>query len=87
MTSKELAKEIRSIITYLCEVSGKQDKYALECCDVIEKDLEILEILKSKIGINYIPTQVGIEQEKYILTGAEITKEEYELLREWLENE
>lgn len=50
----------------------------------IIKDLEVLELLKSKIGLNYIPTQVGIKQEKYILTGVEITKQEYEKIKEWL---
>ena len=55
--------------------------------DLVKKDLEVLEILKSKIGLNYIPIQFDIKQEKHILTGAEITKEEYEKIKEWLENE
>lgn len=67
--------------TYMKDFDKKQ------CCDAIEKDLEVLEIFKSKIGLNYIPIQSDIKQEKYILTGAEITEEEYEKIKEWLEKE
>lgn len=92
MTGKELAEEIRSIITDLCKVSGKQDKYALECCDELDKKLEILEMLKTLI----------IEEETYIFykhdyTGQcyigtpgysiEIPSEMFRKLTEWLENE
>ena len=68
----------------LYNANEEQDRKLIKS---IIDDLEILEILKSKIGINYIPIQVGIKQEKYILTGVEITKQEYEKIKEWLENE
>lgn len=64
MTGKELAEEIRSIITYLCEVSGKQDKYALECCDELDKKLKVLDILKTIIQQTDIVLKEWLEDDK-----------------------
>lgn len=83
MTGKELAEEIRSIITYLCEVSGKQDKYALECCDELDKKLEVLDILKSKSSL------ISNEDSWLCLNIDKINmfKDEFDKIMRWLENE
>lgn len=81
MTSKELAKEIRSIITDLCEISGRQDKYALECCDELDKRLKILEIFINKLNIVLEPDYLSC------YGGGYITNVEYEKLREWINND
>ena len=78
MTSKELAEEIRSIITYLCEVSGKQDKYALECCDELDNKLEVLEQIKEL-------TKSNPDLEEEILLSSRL--EGYQKIRKWLEDE
>lgn len=64
MTGKELAEEIRSIITDLCEVSGRQDKYALECCDELDKKLKVLDILKTIIQQTDIVLKEWLEDDE-----------------------
>lgn len=64
MTGKELAEEIRSIITDLCEVSGRQDKYALECCDELDKKLKVLDILKTIIQQTDIVLKEWLENDE-----------------------
>lgn len=83
MTGKELAEEIRSIIVYLCEVSGKQDKYALECCDELDKKLEVLDILKNKSSL------ISNEDSWLSLNIDKINmfKDEFDKIMEWLEND
>ncbi|MBO7079575.1 MAG: hypothetical protein J6W64_07190 [Bacilli bacterium] len=90
MTNKELAEEIRSIITDLCEVSGRQDKYALECCDELTKKLEILDILKehNKVKEFYNPNKVSRADYYLVIPKSmvEITEKEYDKIKEWLES-
>ena len=81
MTSKEALNDLKWHTVPTDIGIGHQ----IKCEETIKKDLEVLEILKSKIGLIYIPIQPDIKQEKYILTGAEITKEEYQKFKEWLE--
>ena len=80
MTSKELAEEIRSIITYLCEVSGKQDKYALKCCDELDKKLEVLDILKKYI-------RAGHWSNEYTLLSWEMKARELIKIERWFKND
>lgn len=60
----------------------------LEKCKKIEKDLEVLEIIKNKLNIdkNDLMTTRTTKCENYYFCEAEITKEEYIKLNEWLEN-
>lgn len=83
MTGKELAEEIRSIIVYLCEVSSKQDKYALECCDELDKKLKVLDILKNKSSL------ISNEDSWLCLNIDKINmfKDEFDKIMEWLDNE
>ena len=86
MTSKELAEEIRSIITYLCEVSGKQDKYALECCDELDKKLEVLDMLRpyfNELQGGYLIDEMFLDDKD----ACEEAKEEYKKIKGWLEND
>lgn len=60
---------------------------------VIKKDLEVLEILKKKmiIDTDYYDSDVGCEEFEYIAYNGQPlnieNKEEYDLIKEWLENE
>jgi len=57
------------------------DRLELQYLEGILKDLKVLEIFRDKLNI--------VLQENFLSCygGDTITKEEYELLREWLENE
>ena len=75
MTSKEAVKRLwqeTAPATYMKDFDKK------ECCDVIEKDLEILDIFKDKLNI--------VLEDDYLSCygGDKITEEEYEKVKEWL---
>lgn len=89
MTSKEAFEKIREIMEQYHHQFVK-DNIKLETIEgypinKIEKDLELLEILKKYISIFENPNTV--EKFRYVYTSGYITKEEYDLLKEWLENE
>ena len=85
MTSKEALKRIRqetAPATYMKDFNKK------ECCDVIEKDLEVLEIIKHIVKIADYSDRTIQGGNLVILVGGEIkTFEEYQKIKEWLENE
>lgn len=77
MTSKEALEKLN----FECiRSNGVDDEYAKEL-KIVEKDLEVLEIVKTHKLLNYV-----IKNEKcakmYNLTEKEINK-----IKEWLENE
>ena len=97
MKSKEYLKQIATTEVIDCTNNDKAKKRIANIfpvgISVIEKDLEILEIIKTKkVDISLIKNCYGpfacavynsyIDIEK----NDELTKEEYELLKEWLEN-
>ena len=59
----------------------------------IEKDLEILEILKKKMTIetDYYDSDIGCEDYEYIAYNGEplniVDKDEFNKIKEWLEND
>lgn len=61
--------------------------------DLVKKDLEVLEILKKKMVIDtdYYDSDVGCEEFEYIAYNGQPlnieNKEEYDLIKEWLEND
>lgn len=64
-----------------------QDFDKKECCDIIERDLEILDILKKFITVDrgvanipFVKLNIGVGCEM-------ISEEEYAKLKEWLEND
>ena len=84
MTGKKALKRIRqetAPATYMQDFNKK------ECCDVIEKELDVLQILKQFIKVDrgvanlpFVKLNIG--------TGCElISEEEYNKIKEWLENE
>lgn len=67
----------------------------LDSCKQIKADLEVLEILKSKLLLNHCPEEYPV-REAYILVfvektnkelACEVTKEEYNKLKQWLEEQ
>lgn len=80
MTSKEAMQDLRKDATKHLD---HHIKYLNDRLDVIEKDLEILEILKDKLAVyfkaHYRLSVMGS------LDYQRLTEEEYKLLKEWLE--
>lgn len=90
MTSKEILQHIKNAPSF----KGGDSRYMStlnsaflydQDIDTIEKDLEVLEIFKKYITIFEDPNTV--EKFRYVYTSSYLTKEEYDLLKEWLEND
>lgn len=87
MTSKEVFESIRN--EYYTEngrkivVIGRDD----ERFDIVEKDLEVLDILKNKrVNINKISKVGKLENYNSICAiGTDLTFEEYKAIKNWLE--
>ena len=88
MTSKEAFKELKENAQEVC-------KWELDRLNIIEKDLEILEILKKKgVAVGFIQLQIkencgGVsEYNDYIGEdkSLHLTADEYEKIKEWIEN-
>ena len=86
MTSKEALKELKENAQEIC-------KWELDRLNIIEKDLEVLEILKSNVvSLNMITifeTCIGYNDwaKEYHRYSSLLTEEEFNKLKEWLENE
>ena len=95
MTSKEALERIKKshYIAMACIGIDKPDKETEKAIKIIEKDLEILEMLKKKMTIetDYCDNDLGCEIFEYIAFNGEPlnldSQEEFDLLKEWLENE
>ena len=96
MNSKEYLKQIATTEVIDCTYNDKAKKRIANIFPVgisaIEKDLEVLEIIKTKnVDISLIKNCYGafayavynsyIDEEK----NDELTKQEFDLLKEWLE--
>lgn len=81
MTAKEALKIIKPKYTLLLPSTMKKDL----ACEVIEKELEILELFKKYLNVRNIDldTIVVLGLELYL---NEMPKEEVELLKEWLKD-
>lgn len=84
MTSKEALK----YFVVLCTLSF--DKKGAKNISIIKRDLEVLEILKKWVvvketGDDLFPYDISVRR-GYVSSGSvlELSKEEYELLKEWL---
>lgn len=87
MTSKEALDYIEKVMV---AENGRLSLYEKLNIKTIAKDLEVLQVLKDKLP--QITTLRVMEYEgTYVLYNSinctSITKEEYELLKEWLEND
>ncbi len=95
MTSKEALERIKKshYIAMACMEIDKPDIETEKAIKTIEKDLEILETLKKKMTIetDYYDSGLGCEIFEYIAFNGETLyidfQEEFDLLKEWLENE
>ena len=70
MNSKEALKELKENAQEIC-------KWELDRLEIIEKDLEILDILKRNIYV---------ADNTIYATPNELKKDDYNKLKEWLEN-
>jgi len=79
MTSKEAIKRLRqetAPVTYMADFDKE------ECLKVIEKDLEVLEIIKKGFSKNFLA-----ERLKDAYLRDDLNDEDYDKIKEWLENE
>ena len=97
MTSKEALKYLLVNSEELYSQYEEDEKFyldAFELYNIVLKDLEVLEIIKTKsVDINLVKNCYGplayavynsyIDEEK----NDKLTKEEFDLLKEWLEND
>ena len=100
MTSKEALEKIDHTICLAFNENNNalfgKDKYDhidckdidefVDCYDIIEKDLEVLEIIKNKkVNLEYLKCCDIYEQYKTICSyWDEITETEFNLIKEWL---
>lgn len=95
MTSKEALEHLGRINLGDNPYCNFEDDLLKNCCkeeyEKIEKDLEILEMLKKKMAIetDYYDSDIGCEIFEYIAFNSEPlnldSQEEFDLLKEWLE--
>ena len=70
-TSKQALKELKENAQEIC-------KWELDRLEIIEKDLEVLDILKRNIFV---------ADNMIYATSNELEKDDYDKLKEWLEND
>ena len=81
MISKDALKELKENAQEIC-------KWELDRLNIIEKDLEVLEIIKKKnVATFLIPCCNNAHEYSLKTIGFEaLTDKEFDLLKEWLEN-
>ena len=86
----------KEALHYLYFLSAGDENKTIKCRQIIRKDLEVLEILKKKgVAVGFIQLQIKencggfIEYNDYIGEdkSLHLTADEYEKIKEWLENE
>lgn len=83
----------KEALDYLCFIALGNEKSAKKCKETIEKDLEILEILKKWVLVNetyddLFPYEIKLRN-GYVSNRSCLvfTKDDYEKVKEWLEND
>ena len=90
MTSRELLEHIKNAPSFkggdtrYTRVSNSATQYDADIKQ-IEKNLEVLEILKKYINLGFLSATFTDHQ--HWITGGFITKEDYDKIKEWLDNE
>ena len=74
MTSKQAFKELKESAQEFCE-------WELDRLNIIEKDLELLEILKKHYNVNSLTTSL----DSFISFFVYKTDKDFEKIKEWLE--
>ena len=95
MNSEEALERIKRShrIAMACLGIDKPDIETEKAIKIIEKELKVLEILKKKmiIDTDYYDSDDGCEEFEYIAYNGQPlnieNKQEYDLLKEWLEND
>lgn len=96
MTSREALEELYELALFdsICDPDDCKRCTAIKVCGsyqyykTIKKDLEVLEIIKNKLV--YPLALMSLPYELYnnsVIKEQQLTKEEYELLKEWLKND
>ena len=81
MTSNKALKELKENAQEICE-------WELDRLEIIEKDLEVLEILKNKnVDVDLIKNIMKDNRKFECYPDDNLTQKEFELVKEWLENE
>ena len=81
MTSNKALKELKENAQEIC-------KWELDRLEIIGKDLEVLEILKNKnVDVDLIKNNMKDNRKIECYPYDNLTQEEFELVKEWLENE
>lgn len=88
MTSKEALERINNLLVYYADIEYDiaKEKYKEEF-EVIEKDLEVLEILKKRFVIEEFRDLPTVIYFNTIWEDKAITYENFKKLKEWLEND
>ena len=76
MTSKQALKELKENAQEIC-------KWELDRLEIIEKDLEILDILKK----HYDNNSLSLSLHSFIVFTIHNDDKEFNKIKEWLENE
>ena len=82
MTSKEALQKIKWNVLTSTLVHKEEH---LDLCEQVERDLEVLELLKKHLSIFNTEPQCLIP-DLIILQGSEINIDEAKIIKEWLEN-
>lgn len=93
MTSKEALERIKNTIIVRRNYNRVVSIFNQEEIETIEKDLDVLEMLKKKMSIetDYYDSDDGCEEFEYIVYNGEAlnidTQEEFNKIKEWLNHE
>ena len=81
MTSKEALSDLSFLAI-------GDENHTIKCKEVIEKDLEVLEILKRKSVDIFLIKDIMLDKIKFDCYPYDnLTNEEFNKIKEWLENE
>ena len=81
MTSNKALKELKENAQEIC-------KWELDRLEIIEKDLEVLEILKNKnVDVDLIKNIMKDNRKFECYPDDNLTQEEFNKIKEWYENE
>ena len=90
--NNDIEKELKELQIQYDKVLKERNELEKEN-KLLKKDLEVLEMLKKKmsIGTDYYDSDDGCEKIEYIVYNGEVlnidTEEEFNKVKEWLENE
>lgn len=88
MKKKMTSKQALEKLNFQCIMSNDIDDKCFEELKIIEKDLEILEILKRKsVDIHLIKDIMKDDRKFECYPDENLTQEEFNIIKDWLEND